>query len=93
VGPDAYWRFSQSLYANQSDLGPDRYATLAEEVGADPQTVRTAAVEQTYETTVRADRQRGDELGVDSTPTVFVDGTAVGGYGFDAISQAIEDAR
>lgn len=92
VGPKAYWEFSRRLYANQSDLGPELYASLAEEVGADPETVRTAAVEQRYETTVRADRQYGRDLGVDSTPTVFVDGSAVGGYGFDTIAQAIENA-
>lgn len=92
VGKSAYWEYSQRLYANQSELGPDRYAEVAEQVGADPKTVRTAAVEERYEATVRADRQDGLDRGVEGTPTVFVDGSAVEGYGFETISQAIEDA-
>lgn len=92
VGESAYWTYSQRLYANQSELGPELYASLAETVGADPETVRTAAVEERYETTVRADRQAGRDRGVEGTPTVFVDGSAVEGYGFETISQAIEDA-
>ncbi|QSG11452.1 Protein-disulfide isomerase [Halapricum desulfuricans] len=92
VGEDAFWEFSHGLYENQSDLGPSLYETLAEEVGADPETVRSAAVDETYETTVVADRQYGDSLGVDSTPTVFVNGNALGRYDFETVSQAVDDA-
>lgn len=92
AGADAFWEFSHRLYKNQSDLGPSLYETLAEAVGADPKTVRSAAVDETYGTTVVADKQFGKSLGVDSTPTVFVNGTALDRYDFETISQAIDDA-
>lgn len=91
VGEEAYWEFSHKLYANQSDLGPSLYEDLAEEVGADPETVRTAAVDEEYEATILADREHGEELGVEATPTVFVNGSAVADYRFSTIEQAIED--
>jgi len=92
VGSAAYWEYSQRLYRNQSDLGPDRYASLAEEVGADPDFVRNAAINKRYSETIQADKQYGESLNVDSTPTVFVNESAVAGYDFDTVSQAIDDA-
>jgi len=92
AGSAAYWEYSQRLYRNQSDLGPDLYASLAEEVGADPDVVRNAAINERYSETIQADKQFGDSLGVDSTPTVFVNGTALDRYDFETISQAIDSA-
>ena len=92
VGSAAYWEYSQRLYRNQSDLGPDLYASLAEKVGADPDVVRDAAVNQRYSETIQADKQYGKSLNVDSTPTIFVNGTTLSGYDFETISQAIDDA-
>jgi protein-disulfide isomerase len=91
VSEEAYWEFSHKLYENQSDLGLSLYESLAEEVGADPETVRTAAVEEEYEATILADREHGEGLDVEATPTVFVNGSAVADYRFSTIEQAIED--
>jgi protein-disulfide isomerase len=92
VGEEAYWEYSKALYENQDDLGADLYETLAEQVGADADTVRTAAVEEEYDATVVADREYGQSLGVEATPTIFVDGSTTSGYGFDTVAQAIDDA-
>lgn len=93
VGEEAFWEFSHELYRNQSDLGPSLYETVAEEVGADPETVRTAAVDETYEATVVADKQYGESLGVEATPTILVNDSTLDRYDFETISQAIEEAR
>ncbi|MCU4717312.1 DsbA family protein [Halapricum hydrolyticum] len=92
AGSAAYWEYSQRLYRNQSDLGPDLYESLAEDVGADPGLVRSAAVDEQYSETIQADKQFGDSLGVEATPTVFVNDTALDSYDFETISQAIDDA-
>lgn len=92
VGNDAFWAYSKSLFENQGSLGPDTYASLAEEVDADPDTVRTAAVEESYRPTVEADRQRGIDMGARSTPTIVVDGQLLDSYEVEAVSSAIDDA-
>jgi protein-disulfide isomerase len=93
AGPQAYFEFSEALFANQSSLGPDMYASLADDVGVDGSAVRDAATSRTYDPTVRGDRQRGVDRGVSGTPTVFVDGNEVTEATYDAISTAIDDAR
>lgn len=92
VDTDAFWSFSKGLFENQSRLGPELYAQLAETVGADPETVRTAATEATYDVTVQADVNRGSELGIRGTPGVVVDGQLVEDYRFDNLSSVIDDA-
>lgn len=93
VGNGAYWAYSKRLFESQDSLRPDTYADLAEEVDADPDIVRTAAVESQYTDTVQADRSAGEERGVTGTPSVFVDGgSPLSGYGYGTVSGAIEDA-
>lgn len=92
VGNGAYWAYSKLLFENQNSLGPDTYASLAEEVDADPDTVRTAAVEEAYRPTVEADRSMGIDMGVESTPTIVVDGELVSGNGYESVSSAIDSA-
>ncbi|MFB6128497.1 MAG: DsbA family protein [Halorhabdus sp.] len=93
VGEDAYWEYSHALYANQDRLGLALYAELAEQVGADPDTVRSAAAERTYDATVKADRQLGIDRGVRATPTIFVNGSPLDSYAYDVVTRAIESAR
>ena len=92
VGNGAFWAYSKSLFENQSDLGPSKYADLASPVGADPDTVRTAAVERSYQATVQADRQRGVDLGISGTPGIVVNGSILEGYSYETVSSAIDDA-
>lgn len=93
VGVDAFWAYSKALFENQQSLGPDTYADLAGEVGADPETVRTAAVERRYADTVQADRSAGIERGVSGTPGIIVDGSdPLESYAVETVTGAIEDA-
>ncbi|WEL17471.1 Protein-disulfide isomerase [Halorhabdus sp. SVX81] len=93
VGLDAYWEFSHALFANQDRLGLGLYEELASEVGADPETVRSAAADRKYDPTVKESRQHGVDLGVDATPTIVVNGKTLKSYGFNTIVQAIEAER
>jgi protein-disulfide isomerase len=93
VGVEAFWTYSKSLFENQNSLGPDTYADLAAAVGADPETVRTAAVERRYADTVQADRAAGIERGISGTPGIIVDGgDPLGSYAVETVTGAIEDA-
>ncbi len=89
-----YFEYVDRLFANQLSLGPAKYASLADELGADGQRTRDAAENQRYKPTVSADRQGGIDRGVDSTPTVYVNDVDVankyGSYGADVIADEIE---
>jgi len=93
VDDAAFFEYADLLFANQSDLGPALYEELASEVGADGESVREAATGRTYRNVVNADKRAGIDRGVDATPTVFVDDSAVDELSWAAIRQAIEAAR
>lgn len=96
VGVGPYYDFSHALfvryYENQS-LSLSDYEELAPKFGADAETVRNAAKEGRYDTTIEADRQLSNELDVTGTPMIFVNGKMLEKYSFEAIKSAIEDAR
>ena len=95
AGAQAYYVYSERLFRNQSNLGPSAYASLTEGLDVDGETVREAATDRAYDQTVEADKQRGLDLGVQGTPTVFVDGDPVQWQeiAYDPVRQAIEAAR
>jgi protein-disulfide isomerase len=91
VGDDAFFEYTDRLFANQGSLEPNAYAALAEEVGAEPSTVKTAATDREYDATVKADRERGLDAGVTGTPTAFVNGEEVQTTA-EALTEAIDAA-
>jgi len=95
AGSQAYFEYSEALFANQSSLGPETYASLADDIGVDGATVRQAATDRTYDETIRAARQRGRDRGVSGTPAVFVDDSEVQWreVAYEPVRTAIEDAR
>ena len=86
---DAYWDFADYVHANQklvSGANPteaftnlDRAASeQAEKHHLDAQKVN-ACVKKSDESGVRASMAEGDKLGVDATPTMFINGERVSG--------------
>ncbi|MFB6081163.1 MAG: DsbA family protein [Haloferacaceae archaeon] len=98
-GTDAatFFEYAARLFDDQSRLGPDVYAELANDVGADGKAARAAATNGTYRPTIVADRKTGVDRGVKGTPTIFVDGVDVtekhGDHSFDSIKAEIEAHR
>jgi len=95
AGPQAYYVYSERLFANQSSLGPSAYASLTEGLSVDGETVRGAATDRQYDQTVEANRQAGVDRGVQGTPTVLVDGDPVQWQevAYEPVRDAIESAR
>ncbi|MXR52885.1 thioredoxin domain-containing protein [Halovenus sp. WSH3] len=77
AGEEAFWQYLDALFENQSELGPDTYQELAAELDVDGETVRTDATEQAYDETVSHYTSEAEDNGVNSTPTVVVNGTTV----------------
>lgn len=76
------------------DWSDENLADIAEaEVGIDRGIVIDGLGEETYYPTIAADWNRGDENGVDRTPTVLIDGEAVDDpLDVDEIVSTVEDA-
>lgn len=91
----SFFTYSKRLFENQDRLGPDVYAELTDGLDVDSETVRTAATEERYRSTVAADRQGGIENGIKGTPTVLVNGNPVqwSEIAYDPVKNAIESAR
>lgn len=80
-GNDAFFKYAASIFAAQNELagqGADqalRNAVTA--AGADPDKVGACAASQAGKSTVEATMHLAQELNVDETPTLFIDGRAV----------------
>jgi protein-disulfide isomerase len=86
---DAYWDFADYLHANAKAVGgkgpPEAYLNLDKETlnegekhHLDTRKLK-ACVDKSDESAVRASMAEGDKLGVDSTPTLFINGERVSG--------------
>lgn len=91
TGAKQFFKYATALYENQSSLGPETYASLAEEMDLDGSAIRKAGENQAHESTVSANKQTGKNRGVQGTPTVFVGEETVDPT-VEAISSAIESA-
>jgi protein-disulfide isomerase len=90
---ETFFDYGKALFENQGDLASSGFQLvhdLAEERGVDGCEVMAAVERETYRPVVAADRQRAIDRGYNGTPTVVVNGEALGSYGFDAVSSAIE---
>ncbi len=89
-GDAAFFEYVDLLYENFDSYSLKLFSTLAEIVGADPQTVREAASDGHYQSTLESEVTLGEEKGVQGTPTVFVNGEMAPSYFYDDIAETIE---
>jgi protein-disulfide isomerase len=96
-----FWDYHQILFHNQggeNDGGftRERLADMAEAVGLDRAAFLEEMDDPAYRDAVAADNARGQSMGVDSTPTLFVNGELIRGVpnweDLDAAIQAAAEA-
>jgi predicted DsbA family dithiol-disulfide isomerase len=68
-----YWEMFRALYAT-TDLSDDALAAAARSVGLDLDRYRAALADESLLEEIEADKLEGQEIGVDRTPTFFVNG-------------------
>jgi protein-disulfide isomerase len=95
---DAFWKFIEGVYNAQSDItaanADDKLTALADQSGADGAAISTCAAKP--ETTSRVQRSvaLGKILGVNSTPTAFINGrkVSIGGLPEEVLNQLVDFA-
>jgi peroxiredoxin/predicted DsbA family dithiol-disulfide isomerase len=83
IGENGFWAMHDAIFAHQGDgvnaLDDVHLARYAEDIGADGATVLSDLATGKYEETVEVDFVEGVRMGVNGTPTFFIDGTRFDG--------------
>lgn len=89
---DKFWEFEEMDYENQDDLSPTEISKWATELGLDMDLFERCRKSDIKMAIVEASKKEGDELGVNGTPTFFVNGQRVEST-IEAIGEAIQKAE
>ena len=92
-----FWDMQAIIFANwngenQGNLSNRRLQAMAESIGLEMNSFNSCFDTNKYEEEIQADFDRGDEIGVSGTPSVFVNGNKVGQTGKIATFQEIAEA-
>jgi protein-disulfide isomerase len=96
-----FWEMHATLYANwngenQGNLSDRRLQAMAQSIGLDMNAFNACFSANKYKADIQADLDKGKQMGVNGTPTVFVNGNVIGQQGkiatYDDIKQAVDTA-
>jgi protein-disulfide isomerase len=86
-----YWPFHDKLFNSQLGLGPTAYLTYATNLGLDTTRFQNCLDTHKYQAAVEANYAFANNLGVQSTPTFFINGlVVVGAQPFSIFKQIID---
>lgn len=79
-----FWAFHEKVFEHQDEWANDPYAQIhfarfAEEAGADLRSLEACAADPAVEEAIRGEKKKGEELGVQTTPSFFINGKLVVG--------------
>ncbi|GAA0449066.1 DsbA family protein (plasmid) [Halococcus dombrowskii] len=92
-GDTAFARYATALYRHQDDFSDDLFASLAEDINIAPDPVRKAARDQAYCRTINENIQKGQQKGVEGTPTIFVNEKKLEAPNTKQLTDAIDQHR
>jgi protein-disulfide isomerase len=69
-----FWQFQDKLWDNQDDLTPAEIEKIAKETGLDVTKFRQDLDSDVVKARVQKDRTDGQNLGLQATPTIYIDG-------------------
>jgi len=95
---DAYWKFVDGVFTAQeqitADNADDKLKGIADSAGVNGADIAACAAKPETQSRVEASVQLGKDLGVNSTPTLFVNGRPVGvaSNNYDALKELVDFA-
>ena len=96
-GNDVYWKYHRAVFAKQSevqaDTAADQLLAMAKEAGADGDEVKACFESGETQDVIAATLAEAETLGVNSTPTFFINGRRLSGaQPLDAFKAVIDPA-
>ena len=88
---EKYWEFNEFLFSGEYSLSEATYKSLAEELSLEMEIFNECLDSKRYNVEVQADLDYAVSIGVQSTPTFFINGLAVvGAQPYDLFEFIIE---
>lgn len=87
-----YWEYTTVLFENQKDLRVEKLKEYASKIGLDRKKFDAGLDGSKYAAKVQRDMQDGMRVGVNATPTVFINGRRVSDGTYSTVKTAIEEA-
>jgi protein-disulfide isomerase len=88
---EAYWEFHDAIFSEEYGYGRSAYVQYARDLGLDTEAFNECLNSRKFQDEVMGDFRDGIRLGVNSTPTFFVNDTQViGAQPFEVFQQLIE---
>jgi len=87
-----YWEYSSVLFRNQSALGVDKLRQYAAELGLDRARFDASLDSGKFAEKVQRDIVDGRKLGINGTPTLYINGKRVSDNSYESVKSAIESA-
>ena len=87
-----YWEYATVLFRNQSALGVDKLKQYATEVGLDRTRFDASLESGKFAEKVQRDLVDGRKLGVNGTPTLYINGKRMSDNSYASLKSAIEIA-
>jgi len=87
-----YWEYAALLFTNQKSLELENLKQYASQLGLDRKKFDAALDSGKFATKVKRDLADGDKVGVDSTPSLFINGKKTRDRSKEALRAAIEAA-
>lgn len=87
-----YWEYVSVLFRNQSALGVEKLREYATEVGLDRARFDASLESGKFSDKVQRDLVDGRKLGINGTPTLYINGKRVSDNSYETLKSAIESA-
>lgn len=91
-----YWELADVMFQRQAEWAShhaprsELLMTYAAQVGLDVERLRVATTDPSLRARIQQDRDDGIALGVDRTPTIFINGTPLARLGYGPLREAID---
>ncbi len=94
-----FWEMHDKLYASQAEWSElpaadaiDKFTGYAKDLGLDADKFKTAVTAEQFKAAIDQDSADGNALSIDSTPTLYVNGTKTTGYDYATVRDAVNAA-
>jgi len=87
-----FWEYIDLLFKNQTALDAESLKKYATQVGMDRKRFDAEFESGKYDMDIRRDIEEGEVYGIESTPTIYINGVALTEFSADGLRRAIEKA-